>query len=157
MRAHRFARSRCDITRRCLRRNGKFTTRGWTEFFPRHRGRHCVGATDARKPSGPPPTETKIAVLKKGDGAVVGENSDVTLQYSGFIWQTGEVFDSSWTRGSTATFNVNGVIAGFHDALVGQKVGSQIAVIIPPDQGYGANPPSGSSITADSTLFFVID
>ena len=116
-----------------------------------------TGQPGVTMPSGPPPTETKIAVLKKGDGAVVGENSDVTLQYSGFIWQTGEVFDSSWTRGSTATFNVNGVIAGFHDALVGQKVGSQIAVIIPPDQGYGANPPSGSSITADSTLFFVID
>ncbi len=116
-----------------------------------------TGQPGVTMPSSAPPTETKIAVLKKGDGAVVGDNSDVTLQYSGFIWQTGEVFDSSWTRGTAATFNVNGVIQGFHDALVGQTVGSQVAVIIPPDQGYGANPPSGSSITADSTLFFVID
>jgi peptidylprolyl isomerase len=117
----------------------------------------ATGQPGVTMPSSEPPTETKIAVLKKGNGAVVGDNSDVTLQYSGFIWQTGEVFDSSWTRGSTATFNVNGVIQGFHDALVGQTVGSQVAVIIPPDQGYGSNPPSGSSITADSTLFFVID
>ena len=116
-----------------------------------------TGQPGVTMPSTAPPTETKIAVLKKGDGPVVGDNSDVTLQYSGFIWQTGEVFDSSWTRGTAATFNVNGVIQGFHDALVGQTVGSQVAVIIPPDQGYGANPPSGSSITADSTLFFVID
>ncbi len=117
----------------------------------------ATGQPGVTMPSSAPPTETKIAVLKKGDGEVVGDNADVTLQYSGFIWQTGEVFDSSWTRGATASFNVNGVIQGFHDALVGQTVGSQIAVIIPPDQGYGANPPSGSSITADSTLFFVID
>lgn len=117
----------------------------------------ATGQPGVTMPSSAPPTETKIAVLKKGDGEVVGDNADVTLQYSGFIWQTGEVFDSSWTRGATASFNVNGVIQGFHDALVGQTVGSQVAVIIPPDQGYGANPPSGSSITADSTLFFVID
>ena len=116
-----------------------------------------TGQPGVTMPSSAPPAETKIAVLKKGDGPVVGDKSDVTLQYSGFIWQTGEVFDSSWTRGTAATFNVNGVIQGFHDALVGQSVGSQVAVIIPPDQGYGANPPSGSSITADSTLFFVID
>lgn len=116
-----------------------------------------TGQPGVTMPSSAPPTETKVAVLKKGDGPVVSDTADVTLQYSGFIWQTGELFDSSWTRGTTATFNVNQVVTGFHDALVGQTVGSQVAVIIPPDQGYGANPPSGSSITADSTLFFVID
>ena len=104
-----------------------------------------------------PPTETRIAVLKKGDGEVVPDGADVEVQYSGFIWGTGEQFDSSWTKGTPATFNVNQVIQGFHDALVGQTVGSQVAVIIPPDQGYGSNPPSGSSITPTSTLFFVVD
>ena len=116
-----------------------------------------TGQPGVTMPKSAPPTTTTIAVLKKGDGAVVADGADVTLQYSGYIWQTGEQFDSSWTRGTPANFNVNGVIQGFHDALVGQTVGSQVAVIIPPDQGYGNNPPSGSSITADSTLFFVID
>jgi len=47
------------------------------------------------------------------------------------------------------------VIPGFADALIGQQVGSQIGVIIPPSQGYGDQ--GNSQIPANSTLFFVID
>lgn len=138
-------------------------TRAWGTDQPAPDGFPSVvldpktGQPGVTMPKDAPPTETKIAVLKKGDGEVVGDNADVEVQYSGYIWQTGEIFDSSWTKGQTATFNVNQVIAGFRDALVGQTVGSQVAVIIPPDQGYGANPPSGSAITPTSTLFFVVD
>jgi peptidylprolyl isomerase len=138
-------------------------TRAWGTDQPAPDGFPSVvldpttGQPGVTMPNAAPPTETKIAVLKKGDGAVVPAGADVEVQYSGFIWQTGEQFDSSWTKGTPATFNVNQVIPGFRDALVGQTVGSQVAVIIPPDQGYGDNPPGGSSITPTSTLFFVVD
>jgi hypothetical protein len=108
-----------------------------------------------------PPTETRIAVLKAGKGATVGADSQVTVAYSGWLWPTaGETpvqFDSSWANGKTpATFGMNGgVIAGFSKALVGQKVGSQIEVIITPEDGYG-NVDNGA-IPANSTLVFVID
>jgi peptidylprolyl isomerase len=107
-------------------------------------------------PDAAPPQELKIALLKKGDGAKVKDGANVVVHYVGINWNTKAVFDSSWSRGAPATFNTSGVIPGFTAALVGQKVGSQVIVIIPPDQGYGpaGNPPD---IGGTDTLVFVID
>jgi peptidylprolyl isomerase len=107
-------------------------------------------------PSEAPPAELKLAVLKLGSGAVVADGDDVTVHYEGINWNTGVIFDESWARGEPATFNTGQVIAGFTAALVGQTVGSQVIVIIPPDQGYGAagNPPD---IGGTDTLVFVVD
>ncbi|HOW01852.1 MAG TPA: FKBP-type peptidyl-prolyl cis-trans isomerase, partial [Rhodoglobus sp.] len=107
-------------------------------------------------PDEAPPTELKLAVLKKGTGAVVADGDDVTVHYVGVNWNTKVIFDESWARGEPATFNTGQVIAGFTAALVGQTVGSQVIVIIPPDQGYGSagSPPD---IGGTDTLVFVID
>lgn len=107
-------------------------------------------------PDTPPPTELQIAVLKKGSGAEVAEGSDVVVHYVGLNWNTGEIFDESWARGEPATFNTGGVISGFSAAIVGQTVGSQVIVIIPPADGYGANgnPPK---IGGTDTIVFVVD
>jgi len=107
-------------------------------------------------PDEAPPTELKLAVLKKGTGAVVADGDDVTVHYVGVNWNTKVIFDESWARGEPATFNTAQVIAGFTAALVGQTVGSQVIVIIPPDQGYGSagSPPD---IGGTDTLVFVID
>lgn len=107
-------------------------------------------------PDAAPPTELGIAVLKKGTGAVVADGDDVTVHYVGVNWNTKVIFDESWARGEPATFNTGQVIAGFTAALVGQTVGSQVIVIIPPDQGYGSagSPPD---IGGTDTLVFVID
>ena len=115
------------------------------------------GAPTVTIPDAAAPTKLQIAVLKQGDGATVEDGADVTVHYTGVIWETGEVFDSSWTRGAPATFSTNGVIPGFSQALVGQQVGSQVIAVIPPAQGYGDTPPEGSTITATSTLVFVVD
>lgn len=107
-------------------------------------------------PDTAPPTELQLAVLKLGDGATVADGDDVTVHYEGINWNTGVIFDESWARGEPATFNTGQVIAGFTAALVGQKVGSQVIVVIPPDQGYGeaGSPPD---IGGTDTLVFVID
>ncbi len=107
-------------------------------------------------PDEAPPTELKLAVLKKGTGAVVADGDDVTVHYVGVNWNTKVIFDESWARGEPATFNTGQVIAGFTAALVGQTVGSQVIVVIPPDQGYGSagSPPD---IGGTDTLVFVID
>jgi peptidylprolyl isomerase len=107
-------------------------------------------------PDAAPPTELKIALLKKGDHATVKDGDNVIVNYVGMNWNTKKVFDSSFARGETATFNTSQVIAGFTAALVGQKVGSRVIVIIPPDQGYGdaGSPPD---IGGTDTLVFVID
>jgi peptidylprolyl isomerase len=84
----------------------------------------------------------------------------VTVAYSGWLWPSnGEEpvqFDSTWANGKApATFSLSGVVPGFSKALVGQKVGSQIEVIISPEDGYGET--GTGSIPPNATLVFVID
>ncbi len=101
------------------------------------------------------PTEEKIAVLKKGDGAVVAKGATVTVHYTGALWSDNSIFDSSWTRGTPATFPLTGVVPGFAQAIEGQTVGSQVIAVIPPALGYGDK--ASGAIPAGSTLVFVID
>lgn len=114
------------------------------------------GAPTITIPATDPPTELQIADLKKGDGTVVAEGDTVTVHYTGVIWATGEVFDSSWTRGESTAFATTDVIPGFGKALVGQTVGSQVIAVIPPSEGYG-EAGSGDLIGATDTLVFVVD
>lgn len=107
-------------------------------------------------PSTAPPTDLQIAQLIQGEGEVVVAGNDVVVHYEGINWNTGVIFDESWARGEPASFNTGGVIAGFAAAIIGQKVGSQVLVIIPPAQGYGeaGSPPD---IGGTDTLVFVVD
>lgn len=92
--------------------------------------------------------------LIKGSGDTVQDGQSVTVNYTGWLTD-GTQFDSSWDNGSPATFSLNQVVTGFKNGLVGQTVGSQVLLIIPPDQGYGSQ--AVSSIPANSTLIFVVD
>ena len=120
------------------------------------------GAPGVTVPSDEAPTELKIGVLKKGEGTKVKEGDPVTVHYTGVLWDTKKVFDSSWDRGEPTEFlaadgstTEGGVVPGFANALIGQTVGSQIIAVIPPDQGYGDQ--ASETIPAGSTLIFVVD
>ncbi len=111
-------------------------------------------------PTNDPPKELQTEVLKQGNGETVEDGDSVVVQYTGVLWNEGTVFDSSWENGSPATFVVSTgqdaqVIPGFANALIGQQVGSQIGVIVPPSEGYGDQ--GNEKVPAGSTLFFVID
>lgn len=106
-------------------------------------------------PKTDPPTETKIAELKQGDGDTVQPGDTVLVQYKGVIWRNGEMFDSSWSRGAPTSFPTTGVVAGFKKALEGQKVGSQVLVVIPPADGYGSA--GNGAIKGTDTIVFVVD
>lgn len=114
------------------------------------------GAPTVTMPQADPPAELAVEVLKKGEGAAVTDASTVTVQYTGAIWATGTVFDQSWGVGPTS-FPVSGLITGFSQGLVGQTVGSQVVIVIPPGElGYaGGNDTAG--ISATDTLVFVVD
>ncbi|MEY4477553.1 MAG: hypothetical protein RJA31_1057 [Actinomycetota bacterium] len=107
-------------------------------------------------PEGPVPTAYAIETLIQGDGDVVADGATVVVNYHGVNWNSGAVFDSSFDRGEPATFSTGGVIQGFHDAIVGQKIGSRVVVIIPSDLGYG-DAGSGDLIKGGDTLVFVVD
>ena len=115
------------------------------------------GAPTVAIPSTDAPVELKTEVLKKGDGPVVGDGDSVTVQYQGVIWGSGQVFDQSWGQGGPRTFQTTGVVKGFAAAMIGQTVGSQVLVVIPPDQGYGSEGNSAAGISGTDTLVFVID
>ncbi|MFF1877684.1 FKBP-type peptidyl-prolyl cis-trans isomerase [Leifsonia sp. NPDC058230] len=113
------------------------------------------GAPTITIPKADPPTETKIALLKQGDGEVVQPGDTVTVQYTGVLWRNGKAFDSSWASGAPASFQTTGVVPGFKKALEGQKVGSQVIAIVPPADGYGSK--GNGDVKATDTMVFVID
>jgi peptidylprolyl isomerase len=105
------------------------------------------------------PTKTTAEVIKQGDGEVVKDGDTALVQYKGVAYKGGKEFDSSWSKGSPTTFTISnsGLIPGFVKGLVGQKIGSQVMIVVTPEDGYGANPPEGSGIPANATLVFVVD
>lgn len=107
-------------------------------------------------PDGDAPTELQMETLKTGDGPEVESGDNVVVQYLGVRWSNGEEFDSSWSRGAPSEFSTTGVVEGFQKALEGQKVGSQVVVVIPPDLGYGAGEVNEDDLKGE-TLVFVVD
>lgn len=108
--------------------------------------------------SAAPPTETQVAVLKKGDGPAVLDGNQVLIQFRGARWSTGELFDGgdTWATHTPYTGSVSGFVPGFSKALVGQNVGSQVLVVIPPADGYGEGDINTTDLKGE-TLVFVID
>lgn len=107
-------------------------------------------------PDAEPPAELKVQTLLEGDGPEIGEGDTAVVQYTGVLWDEKTVFDSSWDNGSLLLATPGGMIPGFEEALRGQKVGSQIMAVIPPELGYGEQG-SGATIPGNATLVFVID
>jgi FKBP-type peptidyl-prolyl cis-trans isomerase len=112
-----------------------------------------AGIPTVTLPAGTPPTDLLLTVLKQGDGDTVKDGDSVTVNYQGTSWDTGEIFDESYTK-TPATFSTDGVIQGFTAALVGQKVGTTVMVSIPPVYGYGTD--ASAAPLGGQTLLFVI-
>ncbi|QEO10339.1 FKBP-type peptidyl-prolyl cis-trans isomerase [Protaetiibacter larvae] len=102
------------------------------------------------------PTETASAVLIRGAGAEVQATDTIWIQYQGVDAETGEIFDQTWGRGPYSG-SASGFITGFTNALVGQTVGSQFIVVIPPKDGYGEASDANTNQLAGKTLIFVVD
>jgi FKBP-type peptidyl-prolyl cis-trans isomerase len=107
------------------------------------------------------PKNLTVRTLIKGNGATVAKGQTVVAQYTGVIWRTGQVFDSSWSRGTPFSFKVGAtpsqVITGWDKGLVGQTVGSRVLLVIPPADGYGSAGQSQAGIKGTDTLVFVVD
>jgi FKBP-type peptidyl-prolyl cis-trans isomerase len=99
--------------------------------------------------------------LIKGTGPVVASGQDVVAQYTGVIWRTDKVFDSSWSRSLPYSFKIGAnpsqVIPGWDKGLVGQTVGSRVLLVIPPVDGYGSAGESQAGIKGTDDLVFVVD
>ncbi|MCD9879421.1 FKBP-type peptidyl-prolyl cis-trans isomerase [Streptomyces guryensis] len=103
------------------------------------------------------PTKLVANYIIEGDGAVVGAQDSVLVQYKGVFWDSGKEFDSTYSRGALTSFGLQQVVKGWGQGLTGKKVGSRVLIVIPPKLGYGDKPPAGSGIKKDSVLVFSVD
>lgn len=104
-------------------------------------------------PDAAPPAELVLTVLEEGDGDVVPNGANVTVDYQGTSWDSKQVFDQSFDA-QPATFPTSGVIKGFAAGIVGQQVGSTVLVSIPPALAYGEDPAAHE--LGGQTLVFLI-
>ncbi len=93
-------------------------------------------------------------VLSTGEGSKPAGDSTVRVHYHGTLTD-GTVFDSSYNRGEPAEFPVNGVIAGWTEALQLMPAGSKWRVHVPSELAYGAQ--GVGSIPPHSVLVFDVE
>jgi FKBP-type peptidyl-prolyl cis-trans isomerase FklB len=93
-------------------------------------------------------------VLSTGEGTKPAGDSTVRVHYHGTLTD-GTVFDSSYNRGEPAEFPVNGVIAGWTEALQLMPAGSKWRVHVPSELAYGAQ--GVGSIPPHSVLVFDVE
>jgi FKBP-type peptidyl-prolyl cis-trans isomerase len=124
-------------------------------------------ATPAQTAPASPPavsgTPTTLAdglqyiIVTPGAGNPVASGDTVTVQYSGWLQNTGALFDSSYNTGQPFSFalGAGNVIKGWDEGVAGMLPGETRRLIIPPALGYGdaGQPPK---IPAAATLVFDI-
>lgn len=94
-------------------------------------------------------------VLKAGTGPKPLATDKVRCDYEGKLID-GTVFDSSVKQGKPIEFAVNGVIAGWTEALQLMNTGSKWRLFIPSDLAYG-DKQMGPDIKPGSTLIFDVE
>jgi FKBP-type peptidyl-prolyl cis-trans isomerase len=101
------------------------------------------------------PSGLQYKVMKEGTGKTPKKTDKVSCQYQGTLID-GSEFDSSYKRGTPATFPVDGVIPGWTEALQMMKVGSKWQLFIPSKLAYGDRG-AGPIIGPNSVLIFTIE
>jgi len=94
-------------------------------------------------------------VITEGTGKSPQSTSSVTVHYEGKLVD-GTIFDSSYERGETITFPLNGVIPGWTEGLQLMKEGGKALLYIPSNLGYGERG-AGSIIPGNSALIFTVE
>jgi len=100
------------------------------------------------------PSGLQYKVTKEGKGSFPKDIDTVTVHYEGKLIN-GEIFDSSFQRGQTATFGLNQVIKGWTEGLQYINEGGEIELYIPYNLAYGERG-AGGSIPPFATLIFKV-
>jgi FKBP-type peptidyl-prolyl cis-trans isomerase FklB len=99
-------------------------------------------------------TGLQYEIMESGTGATPGATDVVSAHYHG-TFLDGRVFDSSVQRGEPIDLPVNGVIAGWTEALMMMKEGDKWRLTVPPELGYGAR--GVGPIPGNTTLIFEVE
>ena len=124
-------------------------------------------ATQASGPKRTTASGLTIIETKKLSDALVAQNDDVVwVNYTGRFQSDGKKFDSSYDRKDQETgrptplsfvLGKGRVIKGWHEGIVGMKVGEKRQLIVPPALAYGERGSEGGEIPANSTLVFDVE
>jgi FKBP-type peptidyl-prolyl cis-trans isomerase FklB len=101
------------------------------------------------------PSGLQYKVEKMGTGKKPKAEETVAVHYIGKLVD-GTEFDNSYKRGQPASFQVNGVVRGWTEALQLMPVGSKWTLFIPPDLAYGERG-AGQVIPPNATLIFEVE
>lgn len=104
----------------------------------------------------PAPDSVQTATLVAGEGEEVRTGDRVYLRSTGTIWRTGEEFESTWA-GEPMDYITTGMIPGLSKGLEGQRVGSQVMILVPAADGYGETALAQMGHAGDDVMVFVID
>src|SRR5471030_1020514 len=138
-----------DVVHRALREvheRADSVRRERQEFLAQNAQREGVSSTESG---------LQFSVITQGEGTIPGRQDRVRVHYTGKLID-GTVFDSSVQRGEPAEFPVNGVIAGWIEALTLMPVGSKWELYIPHNLAYGERG-AGASIPPYSALIFEVE
>lgn len=94
-------------------------------------------------------------IIREGEGVKPGERDTVEVNYEGKNLD-GDVFDSSYDRGQTVTFPLNGVIKGWTEGMQYVGEGGEIMLWIPADLAYGDRN-VGADIRPNEALTFKVE
>ena len=94
-------------------------------------------------------------VIKDGDGNPPDKHGRVRVHYEGRLLD-GQVFDSSYKRGTPTEFGLDQVIPGWAEGLQLMKVGSKYEFYIPAHLAYGEVGVPGI-IPGNSVLIFIVE
>ncbi|MFF8728506.1 FKBP-type peptidyl-prolyl cis-trans isomerase [Streptomyces sp. NPDC015171] len=111
-------------------------------------------------PKTDPPKKLVSEYVLEGDGPELKSDQTVLCQFQGQVWDSGKTFQRTYGSGRLSQFSLEQMqqaVKGLAQGLTGKKVGSRVLVVIPPELGYGNNPPSGGVVKKGSTLVFTVD
>jgi FKBP-type peptidyl-prolyl cis-trans isomerase FklB len=101
------------------------------------------------------PSGLMYKVLNDGEGVSPKATDKVSVHYRGTLVD-GTEFDSSYRRNQPATFNVNGVIRGWMEALQLMKPGANWQLFVPANLAYGDRG-AGPAVPPGSALIFEVE
>lgn len=122
-------------------------------------GLPVVTLADDGKPAltpaeGEPPASMVVQPLITGAGDPITADSWLVVHSSTWLWDGTEVF-STWQGGSSTVTRLADAITGWQEGLVGQTIGSQVLLVLPPDKAFGAD--GTEDVPAGSTVVVVVD
>jgi FKBP-type peptidyl-prolyl cis-trans isomerase FklB len=113
-------------------------------------------AENAKKPGVKTlPSGLQYQVLREGNGRRPTATDEVECHYEGTLIN-GQVFDSSYQRGQTATFGLNQVIKGWTEGLQLMQEGAKYRFFIPYSLAYGEQG-AGQAIPPYAALIFDVE